>query len=131
MEEEIVRQLFEGLGFILMAGGLALGPVAVLIAALRLHARRQERRYRFLLELADRQQPLPAQLLLERTPAEADRRRGVVLLGGAVGLWLTLQALPLEYDTGHRLGELWGLACLPLMVGLGYLVSWRMARKDG
>lgn len=127
-----MRQLFEGLGFILMAGGLALGPVAVLIAALRLHAQRQERRYRFLLDLADRQQPLPPQLLVERSPAEADRRRGIVLVGGAIGLWLTLQALPLTYGAeDRRIAELWGLACLPLMVGLGYLLNWWMARKDG
>ncbi|MDM4768482.1 DUF6249 domain-containing protein [Pelomonas sp. SE-A7] len=124
-----MRELFEGLGFVAMALAMAAGPVIVLIAALRHHARLQERRYAFLLELADRNQPLPPQMLTQRAPAEADRRHGFVLLCGAIGLWLTLVALPLEYTEGHRLGELWGLALLPAMIGLGYLLSWWMASR--
>lgn len=130
-----LNELVVGVTMALLALAMVIGPVLVLIGLMRHQTRQKEQRYRFLLDLAERQQPLPAELLKERTPTEADRRRGFVLVCGALGLWLSLQALPLEYSEGHRVGELWGLACLPLMVGLGYLASWWMgvrgSRHDG
>jgi hypothetical protein len=65
--------------------------------------------------------------LQEPSPADRDRRRGLVLVCGAAGLWLTLLSLPVQYGDGHPVSDLWGLACLPLMVGLGYLASWWVA----
>lgn len=130
-----VNELFVGLGMIAVTLVAIIGPVMVLLRLMRHQTRQKEQRYRFLLDLADRQQALPPELLKEPTPTEADRRRGLVLVSAAVGIWLSLQLLPLEYSEGHRLGELWGLACLPLMVGLGYLASWwlgqRGQRADG
>lgn len=119
--------IFEQIGFLFFASGIALGPVVVLIAALRHSAKRQESRHRFLLDLAQRQS-LTADMLVEPSAGERDRRRGVVLIAGAVGLLLMLLALPMEYAPGHRLAELWGLACLPALVGGGYLLNWWMAR---
>lgn len=130
-----VNELWVGLGMIVVTLVAILGPVMLLLRLMRHQTRQKEQRYRFLLELADRRQPLPLELLKEPTPAESDRRRGLVLVSAAMGVWLSLQLLPLEYSEGHRLGELWGLACLPLMVGLGYLASWwlgqRSQRTDG
>lgn len=130
-----VNELLVGLGMIVVTLVAIIGPVMLLLRLMRHQTRQKEQRYRFLLELADRQQPLPAELLTEPTPTESDRRRGLVLVSAALGVWLSLQLLPLEYSEGHRLGELWGLACLPLMVGLGYLASWwlgqRSQRADG
>ncbi|MGM9516284.1 DUF6249 domain-containing protein [Roseateles sp. DB2] len=130
-----VNELWVGLGMIVVTLVAILGPVMLLLRLMRHQTRQKEQRYRFLLELADRRQPLPLELLKESTPTESDRRRGLVLVSAAMGVWLSLQLLPLEYSEGHRLGELWGLACLPLMVGLGYLASWwlgqRSQRTDG
>ena len=125
-----VNELFVGLGMIVVTLVAIIGPVMVLLRLMRHQTRQKEQRYRFLLDLADRQQTLPPELLLEPTPTDADRRRGLVLVSGGLGLFLTLVALPLEYNEGHRLSELWGLACLPLMVGLGYLVSWWLGERD-
>ncbi|MDL5030738.1 DUF6249 domain-containing protein [Pelomonas sp. APW6] len=125
-----VNELFVAIGVTLAILASVAGPVIVLLRLMRHQTRQKEQRYRFLLELADRQQALPPELLLEPTPTDADRRRGLVLVSGGLGLFLTLVALPLEYNEGHRLSELWGLACLPLMVGLGYLVSWWLGERD-
>ncbi len=130
-----VNELLIGLGMIVVTLVAIVGPVMLLSRLMRHQTRQKEQRYRFLLDLADRRQPLPPELLKEPTPTESDRRRGLVLVSAGVGVWLTLQLLPLEYSEGRRLGELWGLACLPLMVGLGYLASWwlgqRSQRADG
>lgn len=125
-----MNELFVVIGVTIAILASVAGPVLVLLRLMRHQTRQKEQRYRFLLELADRQQTLPPELLLEPTSADADRRRGVVLVSGGLGVFLMLVALPLEYNEGHRLSELWGLACLPLMVGLGYLASWWMGQRD-
>lgn len=128
--ESNVNEIFVAIGMTLAILASVAAPVVVLLRLMRHQTRQKEQRYRFLLELADRQQTLPPELLLEPKSTDADRRRGLVLVSGGLGLFLTLVALPLEYDEGHRLSELWGVACLPLMVGLGYLVSWWLGERD-
>lgn len=107
----------------------ALLPILITALVLRYRRTRAERRYRFLLKLAESGVALPATLPGEATPQHCDRRRALVLLAGGIGLSATLVSLPLDYAVGHRLAELWGLGILPVVLGLGYLGNWYLARR--
>ncbi len=106
-----------------------LSPVLITALVLQYRRRRAELRYRFLLDLAAAGVPLPNTLPGEATPQSCDRRRGLVLLSGGLGLSVTLLALPLHYHVGHPVAELWGLGILPCALGLGYLGNWYLNQR--
>jgi hypothetical protein len=108
-----------------------LSPVLIVVLVLRYRRTRAEMRYQFLLKLAESGIELPATLPGEATPQQCDRRRALILLAGGIGLSTTLIALPVHYQVGHPLAELWGLGILPVMLGLGYLGNWYLARRGG
>jgi hypothetical protein len=109
--------------FILMA------PVLIVAMALRFKRKQTEARYRTLLQLADKGVDLPWAMLSEQQTPVMDRRRAVVLICGGLGLMLCLWALPVDDGEGRRIGELWGLGVLPVMLGLGYLLNWWLATR--
>jgi hypothetical protein len=110
---------------------IMLSPILITALVLRYRRARSEMRYRLLLQLAEMGVALPATLPGETTPQYCDRRRALVLLAGGIGLSAMLASLPLEYDVGHRVAELWGLGILPVVLGLGYLANWYLARRGG
>lgn len=101
-----------------------LAPVLIVLIVLRYRYRQAQERYRTLLQLADKGVELPAQLLLESQGSSDERRRGLVLIGGGLGLMAMFLTLPGQLDNGLGIGHLWGIGLLPLMTGLGYLASW-------
>lgn len=119
----------ESLPMLIIPALVLLPPIAITALVLRYRRTRAEMRYRFLLQLADSGIALPATLPGETAPQHCDRRRALVLLTGGIGLSATLFALPLDYQIGHRLAELWGLGILPVALGLGYLGNWYLARR--
>ncbi len=106
-----------------------LPPVLIVALVLRHRRTRAEMRYQFLLKLAETGIAPPATLPGEATPQQCDRRRALILLAGGIGLSATLLSLPLDYQVGHRLAELWGLGILPMSLGLGYLANWYLVRR--
>ncbi|MGB5853533.1 MAG: DUF6249 domain-containing protein [Rhodanobacter sp.] len=108
-----------------------LAPVLIVLILLVYRSQQTQARYRTLLQLADKGVPLPPELLVEPHVVHCERRRALVLIGSGLGLMATLLALPGQAGTGHSLGSLWGLGLLPLMIGLGYLASWWLNRRDG
>ncbi|MGB3746779.1 MAG: DUF6249 domain-containing protein [Rhodanobacter sp.] len=108
-----------------------LAPVLIVLILLVYRSQQTQARYRTLLQLADKGVPLPPELLVEPHVVYCERRRALVLIGSGLGLMATLLALPGQAGTGHSLGSLWGLGLLPLMIGLGYLASWWLNRRDG
>ncbi|MDC8015534.1 DUF6249 domain-containing protein [Tahibacter soli] len=107
-------------------------PVLIVLTVLRYRYRQTQARYQALMQLADKGVELPPQLLVEPQIAYSERRRALVLIGGGIGVMLTLLVLPGEFDNGHSVRELWGLGLLPLTTGLGYLASWWLNRRgDG
>lgn len=107
-----------------------LSPILITTLVLRYRKHRAEMRYQFLLKLAESGAAIPANLPGEATPQHCDRRRGIVLLAGGIGISVTLLALPLNYHLGHPMGELWGLGILPMALGLGYLINWALNRNN-
>ncbi|WP_250634413.1 DUF6249 domain-containing protein [Pinirhizobacter soli] len=106
-----------------------LAPVLIVFIVLRYRYRQAQERYRTLLQLADKGVELPAQLLLESQGAGDERRRGLVLIGGGLGLMAMFLTLPGQLDNGLGISHLWGIGLLPLMTGLGYLASWWLNRR--
>lgn len=105
-------------------------PVLIVLIVLRYSYRRTQARYNTLLQLADKGVELPPQLLLEPQVAYSERRRALVLIGGGLGLMAMFLALPGQLDNGSSIHSLWGLGLLPLMIGLGYLASWWLNRRE-
>lgn len=107
-----------------------LGPVLIVLILMRYRSRQTQARYRMLLQLAEKGVELPPQLLVEPQVAYSERRRALVLISAGLGLMLTLLVLPGHIDNGQSIGSLWGLGLLPLMIGLGYLASWWLNRRE-
>ena len=105
-------------------------PVLVVVILLRYRHQRTQARYRTLLQLADKGVALPPQLLVEPDLACSERRRALVLIGAGLGLMAMFLSLPGQLDNGLGAHSLWGLGLLPLMIGLGYLASWWLNRRE-
>jgi hypothetical protein len=105
-------------------------PVLIVLILLRYRYLQTQARYRTLLQLADKGVELPLQLLVEPSILYSERRRALVLIGGGLGLMAMFLALPGQLDNGRSIGSLWGLGLLPLMIGLGYLASWWLNRRE-
>lgn len=104
-------------------------PVTIVFIVLRYSYRRTQARYNTLMQLADKGVELPPQLLLEPQVAFCERRRALVLIGGGLGLMAMFLTLPGQLDGGLGIDRLWGIGLLPLMTGLGYLISWWLNRR--
>jgi hypothetical protein len=107
-----------------------LAPVLVVLILLRYRSQQTEARYRTLLQLADKGVDLPPQLLVEPQLPYSERRRALVLIGAGLGLMAMFLALPGRAGDGVDASSLWGIGLLPLMIGLGYLASWWLNRRE-
>lgn len=108
-------------------GVLALGiPSAVIYAAMRLvlkhREQRRERQYEVLLKLTEQGAPVPPNLLDAAQPQPDDLRRGIVLVFSGAGLSAFLLTL-----TDH---SAWGIGLIPIFAGVGYILSWKLARSQ-
>ena len=116
--------------FIVIPIFVTMAPVLIVLIVLRYRSRQTAARYQALLQLAEKNVALPAELLVESAAVFSERRRALVLIGAALGIMATLLALPVHFDDGQSLREFWGLGLLPLMTGLGYLLSWRLNQRE-
>ena len=82
---------------------ILLPPVIMVIGVLYYRYRRTQARYKLLLQLAEKGVDLPPQLLVEPQVAYSERRRGLVLIGGGLGLIAMFAALPFKLDSGESL----------------------------
>ena len=109
---------------------LTLAPVLVVLIALRYRYRQTQARYQTLLQLADKGVDLPPELLVEPALVHSERRRALVLIGAGLGLMAMFLSMPGQVDDGFSAHSLWGLGLLPLMIGLGYLASGWLNRRE-
>lgn len=116
--------------YILIPLVVMMAPVLIVLILLRYRYQQTQARYQTMLQLADKGVELPPQLLVEPNVVYSERRRALVLIGGGLGLMAMFLALPGQLDNGLSIGSLWGLGLLPLMIGLGYLVSWWLNRRE-
>ncbi len=105
-------------------------PVLIVVMLLRYRHQQTQARYRTLLQLADKGVALPPELLVEPALVYSERRRALVLIGAGLGLMAMFLSFPGQIDNGLSAHSLWGLGLLPLMIGLGYLASWWLNRRE-
>lgn len=110
---------------------LMLAPVLIVFFVLRYRQQQARTRYEALVQLADKGVTLTPQHLAEPQAAYSERRRALVLIGSGLGIMAMFLALPGGFDNGYSLANLWAIGLLPLMIGLGYLASWWLNRRDG
>lgn len=108
-----------------------LAPVLIVLIVLRYRQQQTRTRYDALVQLADKGVELTPALLAAPQAVYSERRRALILIGTSIGIMLMFFALPGHFDNGYSLASLWAIGLLPLMIGLGYLASWWLNRRDG
>src|SRR6184192_1114007 len=112
---------------ILAVFGFPVAIVAVIMFSSWAKARSLHRTVRMMVEKG---QPVPPELL--SSPAAApitvrpwyDMRRGIVLVSVGVGVVMFF-GISAGWDNG-----VWALGLIPGLIGLGYLLAWRLAYRD-
>jgi hypothetical protein len=101
-------------------------PVIIVIAILVHKARRTAAIHDTVVRLAEKGLPVPPELFVERRPVDTSSalHKGVILV--AVGLGLIAFFL-----TMHDRQAPWGVGMIPLLIGIGYLIVWKLeGRKE-
>ena len=111
-----------GIVFLSIFGAPVLIVVAIGVFAL-LKSRSRQRTIRMLVEKG---QPVPVELLAPATRSvrqRSDVRRGVVWTMVGLGLMVWLGAVN-DWEGGA-----WSLGLIPFLIGLGYLIIWKLENK--
>jgi uncharacterized protein DUF6249 len=111
-----------GIVFLSIFGAPVLIVIMIGVFAL-LVSRSRQRTIRMLVEKG---QPVPAELLAPSTRAvrqRSDVRRGVVWTMVGLGLMVWLAAVN-DWEGGA-----WSLGLIPFLIGLGYLIIWKLENK--
>jgi hypothetical protein len=101
----------------------------------RAEARKQKLRHDTIRLAIEKGQPIPADLL-EGEPAQKrrdDRRKGIILLAVAVGLFVLLDQCGtaiVATGAGIHAGGLKWAALIPGLVGVALLVNWALTRHE-
>ena len=105
-------------------------PVMVVAAIMFFSYLKSRSLHRTVRMMVEKGQPVPPELL--SSPAAApvivrpwyDLRRGIVLVSVGVGVVMFF-GISAGWDNG-----VWALGLIPGLIGLGYLLAWRLAYRD-
>jgi hypothetical protein len=101
------------------------GTLAGIVLLSQLFATRRERlRQETLQAMVEKGSAVPEALLPGRSQPSSDLRRGLVLVGAGLGLSLMFSVVRVG---GQLASGLWGIGLVPLLMGVGYLATWRIA----
>lgn len=111
----------ESLKQVLAIIGVFGSPVVIVIAVLMFRLSRARELHNTIRQLAEKGIPIPPQLFEESNDARRPLRAGVALI--ALGLGLIVAFLTSDN------AALWGVGTIPLLVGVGFLVVWRLENQ--
>ena len=118
----------EGMGGIiaLLAVILVFGTPVIIVIAILIHkARRTAAIHDTVVRLAEKGLPVPPELFVERRPdTTSPLHKGVILV--AVGLGLIVFFLTMQDRQAP-----WGVGTIPLLIGIGYLIVWKLEGTKG
>lgn len=103
-------------------------PVLIVAVILYFGFSKSRMNHRTIRMMVEKGQPVPAELLAPPAPAQrqrSDMRRGVVLVMIGVGLMLFFAAVN-DWEGGA-----WAIGVIPFLIGLGYLLVWKLEGKNG
>jgi Domain of unknown function (DUF6249) len=101
-------------------------PVMIVAVIMYFGFSKNRMMHRTIRMMAEKGQPIPPALLAPPTPAirqRSDMRRGVVLCMVGLGLMLFFGAVN-DWDGGS-----WAIGVIPFVIGLGYLLVWKLEGK--
>jgi len=102
-------------------------PVLIVAVILYFGFSKSRMQHRTIRMMVEKGQPVPAELLAPPAPAvrqRSDMRRGVVLVMIGLGLTLFCGAAS-EWEGGA-----WAVGIIPFLIGLGYLLVWKLEKKN-
>ena len=123
-EREMRRQPFAAGPPNHVAGLMFFGALIVIVVLVEVYAtRREQMRQETLRAMVEKGIDLAPDLVARRPGPSSDLRRGIVLVGAGLGLALAFAVLE-----GHgKMGPgLWSIGAVPVLMGVGYLVVWRV-----
>ncbi len=91
-------------------------PIVFAALVLWYQLRKTQRIHDLALRLAERGQPVPAELFTGSRGPYSDLRRGLVLIGLGIGLSICLAQIEVP----------WAFGLIPLFMGIGYLLVWKL-----
>ena len=97
-------------------------PVAIVLVILVYRYRRNQLLHKTLAALIDKGVAIPPELLQPEKRPKSDLQRALTLMGVGLGLIIF-------FAVQHE--EAWGLGFIPLLMGVGYLLAWKLANKNG
>ena len=106
------QTLIAGMAIVLGIGS----PIALLGLILWYKSRRTRLAHETAIKLAEKGQVVPPELFMGVDEPLSDLRRGVVLVALGLGLSLFM----------YQVDKPWSLGMIPLFMGLGYLVVWKL-----
>jgi len=98
-------------------------PVLIVAFIMYFGFSKSRMQHRTIRMLAEKGQPIPAEILAPPTPAvrqRSDMRRGIVLVMIGVGIMICFGAWS-DWEGGS-----WALGVIPFVIGLGYLLVWKL-----
>jgi hypothetical protein len=107
-------------------------PIIIVVAAFIYKAHQATMLRETIEHIVDKGQPVPPELLNGRAwsagmkqanDARMPLHRGILLTATGVGLTILLLSTGLD--------EYWGIAMLPLLLGFGYLLIWKIDSSNG
>jgi len=97
---------------------LFIAVLLIVLAGLYAAYRKDGHRHETIRKLIEKEAAIPPELLTPPT-RRSDLRRGLLFAGSGLGLTAALLVMP---DTNRA----WALGAIPLFIGLGYLIAWRI-----
>ena len=98
-------------------------PVLIVAVIMYFGFSRNRMMHRTIRQMVEKGQPVPAALLAPPPPAQkqrSDMRRGVVLVMVGLGLMLFFAAVN-DWEGGS-----WAIGIIPFLIGVGYLLVWKL-----
>jgi Domain of unknown function (DUF6249) len=98
-------------------------PVLIVAFIMYFGFSKSRMQHRTIRMLAEKGQPIPAEILAPPAPAvrqRSDMRRGIVLVMVGVGIMICFGAWS-DWEGGS-----WALGVIPFVIGLGYLLVWKL-----
>ncbi len=126
-EREMRRATFSGRPADIVGTTLFFGALVTMVLLAQVFATARERiRQETLRAMVDKGMEIPPGLVGDRARRSSDLRRGLVLVGAGLGLSLVFA---LVHVSGQSGSGLWSIGLIPMLMGAGYLVVWRIESR--
>lgn len=99
-------------------------PVFIILIIAVFYFRTQRMKYRTAVELARNGHPVPESLFAKDNVESSVRQLRVGMIYMAIGIGLTISSFTIGYE------DLWGLATIPGLIGVAYLVTALVTRRS-